>query len=55
MKECMKEYENKTLIRRRFYLSKEAVVVLDDLCSRTNLTGSLLLEQMVKCYKDVLK
>lgn len=45
-------HQNKNLIRRRFYLSKEALVFLDSLALTQNLSPSILLDNiLVALYK----
>jgi len=42
------EYENKDLVRRRFYLSKELLKQLDAKAKQKGVSGSLYLEQLLK-------
>lgn len=41
-------YKDKNLIRRRFYLSKEALKYLDDLVIANNTKPSILLDEILK-------
>lgn len=42
-----KTYNNKKLIRRRFYLSKESLDFFDALCVANNETPSVLLDKLI--------
>lgn len=42
-----KTYKDKNLIRRRFYLSKEALKYLDDLVIANNTKPSILLDEIL--------
>lgn len=44
----MNEYENKELVRRRFYLSKQILKQLDAKAKQKGVSGSLYLEQLLK-------
>lgn len=44
----MNEYENKELVRRRFYLSKQILKQLDAKAKQKGLSGSLYLEELLK-------
>lgn len=42
-----KTYNNKNLIRRRFYLSKESLDFFDALCVANNESPSVLLDKLI--------
>lgn len=43
----MNEYENKDLIRRRFYLSKESLAFLDAKAKESGKSGSVFLDNLL--------
>ena len=43
----MNEYENKDLVRRRFYLSRESLEFLDSKALESGMSGSLFLDQLL--------
>ena len=47
-----KTYNNKKLIRRRFYLSKESLDFFDGLCVANNETPSVLLDKLIIGLKN---
>ena len=47
-----KTYNNKKLIRRRFYLSKESLDFFDDLCVANNESPSVLLDKLIIGLKN---
>lgn len=44
----MNEYENKDLVRRRFYLSKQILKQLDAKAKQKGVSGSMYLEELLK-------
>ena len=47
-----KTYNNKKLIRRRFYLSKESLDFFDSLCVANNESPSVLLDKLIIGLKN---
>ena len=47
-----KTYNNKKLIRRRFYLSKESLDFFDALCVANNESPSVLLDKLIIGLKN---
>lgn len=47
----MNEYENKDLIRRRFYLSKASLEFLDAKALESGMSGSLFLDNLLMFIK----
>lgn len=47
MKDTQEVWENKNLIRRRFYLSKESLAYIDGLSLQHNLSPSVLLDTII--------
>ena len=47
----MNEYENKNLIRRRFYLSKESLAFLDSKAAEGGTSGSMFLDELLMLLK----
>lgn len=55
MKEATAVYNNPNLIRRRFYLSKESLEVLDQLALQHKSTPSILLDVILKNLNTTTK
>lgn len=47
----MNEYENKDLVRRRFYLSAESLAFLDAKALESGMSGSMFLDELLMLLK----
>ena len=51
-KETQQEYNNPSLIRRRFYLSKQSLAYIDYLALQQGVSASVLLDRILCAMRD---